>query len=219
MYAMTRACFQVCSIAQNCLAEAYLRQLLRKHPGVRVLSPKQFLHRSPFARRGTIFVIDQCGLELPLYECLKQLRDHNSHPRFLVLDHDKSREEIVRILLMGVHGYVQHSDASSTLFRALLRIAANQLWIPPDVLPDFLREVSRGLHHDARARRTTTPREDQILELVRRRLSNREIADLLEIRVSTVKFHVSNILSKLHANNRRELTVASSQSLWKLQWQ
>jgi len=51
---------------------------------------------------------------------------------------------------------------------------------------------------------------------VRRRLSNREIADLLQIRVSTVKFHLSNILSKMHANNRRELTGPTSQNLWKM---
>ncbi len=112
-----------------------------------------------------------------------------------MLDGHKAKEEIVRILMMGAHGYVSHTDAPS---------------------PVFVATVRSVLRKDTQARQTTTPREDEILELVRRRLSNREIADLLQIRVSTVKFHLSNILSKMHANNRRELTGPTSQNLWKM---
>jgi NarL family two-component system response regulator LiaR len=117
---------------------------------------------------------------------------------------------------MGAHGFVSHSGAARTLIPAIACVAANQLWVPPDVLPEFLREVSSVLQKNTRARQSTTPREDEILELVRRRLSNREIADYLQIRVSTVKFHLSNILSKLHANTRRELTETLSTSRWNL---
>jgi len=205
-------------VAQNCLAEAYLDQLLRADPRICPLNLKQYAQLSPTRRRNLIFVIDQCGLEIPLCECLRQLRDHSSNARFLVLDDQKSKEEIVRTLVMGAHGYVSHTDAPSTLIPAIICIAANQLWVPHDVLPEFLREVSSVLRKD-QARQATTPREDEILELVRRRLSNREIADLLQIRVSTVKFHISNILSKLHANNRHELTGAVPQKLWKMELQ
>jgi len=214
--AISRASLQVCSIAQNCLAEAYLEQLLGADPRICSLNLKQYSQLSPTRRRNIIFVIDRCGLEIPFCECLRQLRDRSSNARFLVLDDQKSKEEIVRILIMGAHGYVSHTDAASTLIRAIICVAANQLWVPHDVLPEFLRDVSSVLRKDE-ARQTTTRREDEILELVRRRLSNREIADLLHIRVSTVKFHLSNILSKLHANNRRELTEPASQKLWKMQ--
>ncbi len=216
--AISRASLQVCSVAQNCLAEAYLEQLLREDPRICPLNLKQYAQLSPTRRRNLIFVIDQCGMEIPLCECLRQLRDHSSDARFLVLDDQKSKEEIVRILIMGAHGYVSHTDAPSTLIPAIICIAASQLWVPHDVLPEFLREVSSVLRKD-QARQATTPREDEILELVRRRLSNREIADLLQIRVSTVKFHISNILSKLHANNRHELTETVPQKLWKMELQ
>src|SRR5713226_740331 len=214
--AISRASLQVCSVAQNCLAEAYLEQLLREDPRICPLNLKQYAQLSPTRRRNLIFVIDQCGLEIPLCECLRQLRDHSSDARFLVLDDEKSKEEIVRILIMGAHGYVSHTDAPSTLIRAIFCIASNQLWVPHEVLPEFLREVSTVLRKNTQARQTTTPREDEILELVRRRLSNREIAELLQIRVSTVKFHLSNILSKLHAHSRHDLTGAPSQQLWKI---
>ena len=217
--AISRASLQVCSVAQNCLAEAYLEQLLRTDPRIYPLNLKQYAQLSPTRRRNLIFVIDQCGMEMPLFECLRQLRDHSSNARFLVLDDQKSNEEIVRILIMGAHGYLSHADAPSALIRAIFCIAADQLWVPHEVLPEFLREVRSVLRRDTQVRQTTTPREDEILDLVRRRLSNREIADLLQIRVSTVKFHLSNILSKLHARNRYDLTGATSPKLWKMQLQ
>lgn len=213
---ISRVSFPVCSVTQNCLAEAYIKQLLSADPHIWPLNLKEYVQLSPSRRRSVIFVIDLCGLEVPLRECLRQLRGYSSEAKFLVLDDQKPKEEILRILLTGVHGYVSHKDASRLLVRAIFCIAGKQPWIPPEVLPDLLREVSCVLRKDAQAGQTITPREDEILELVRRRLTNREIADLLRIRVSTVKFHLSNILSKLHVSNRRALTEAASKNQLKM---
>ncbi len=215
----SQAPLRVCSVGQNCLAEAYLRQLLYADRHLRAFSVREYARLSPASRKNIVFVIDQCGLEIPLCECLRQLREDCLNAKFLVMDHEKPREEIVRLLFMGAHGYVPHADVSGTLIRAILFVAAGHLWVTPEVLHDFLSEVGSVLRKDFHARQTTTRREDEILELVRRRLSNREIANLLQIRVSTVKFHLSNILSKLHARNRHDLTDTSSTKLWKMQLQ
>lgn len=50
-----------------------------------------------------------------------------------------------------------------------------------------------------------TPRENEIKELIQRRFSNKEIASILKICESTVKFHLTNIFSKLHAHGRQDL--------------
>jgi two-component system, NarL family, response regulator LiaR len=210
---------RVCFVGQNCLAQAYLHQLLCTDPRLRAFSVSQYARLSPASRKNIVFVIDQCGLEIPLCECLRQLREDCLNAKFLVMDHEKPREEIVRLLFMGAHGYVPHADVSGTLVRAIFFVAAGYFWVVPEVLHNFLSEVGSVLRKDARARQTTTRREDEILELVRRRLSNREIADLLQIRVSTVKFHLSNILSKLNARNRHDLTDTTSSKLWKMQLQ
>lgn len=204
---ISRTPLHVCLVTQNCLAEAYLEQLLRAVPHIRPLTLKQCACLSATCRKIVIFVIDLCGLGIPLCECLKQLRHHCHDARFLVLDQPKADDEILRMLIMGVHGYIPHAEASRTLLHAISNISANQLWVPPEVFSKFLCEVGCALRKENYVRRTTTPREDEILELVRRRLSNREIAELLQIRVSTVKFHISNIFSKLHASSRRELAV------------
>ena len=54
-----------------------------------------------------------------------------------------------------------------------------------------------------------TPREREVMEFLLRRLSNKEIAEILGISERTVKFHVGNILNKLHVNSRQELSAKS----------
>jgi DNA-binding NarL/FixJ family response regulator len=197
----------VCCVTQNCLAEAYVGQLLGADRRFRLLSWGRYTQLSPTCQRDTVFVIDECGLDTPLCECLKKLRGDCANAKFLVLANEKARQEILRLLVMGAHGYVAHTNVRDSLGRAIQCVVAGQLWVPQQVLQEFLCEVGRILRKDMHDRQTTTPREDEILELVRRRLSNREIADLLKIRVSTVKFHVSNIFSKMHASSRRELAI------------
>ncbi len=214
--ATPRTSLQVCCVTQNCLAELYLKQLLRADPRILPLNLREYSQLGSRRLRNVIYVTDICGLEIPWRECLRQLRDLSSDAKFLILDDRKSKDEILKFLTWGAHGYVSHTDAPRVLVRAVLCIANNQAWIPPDLLPEVLLEVSCALCKKDQARKPTTPREDEILELVSRRLSNREIADLLQIRVSTVKFHLSNILSKFHVSNRRELTGFGSQNQWKL---
>jgi len=206
---------QVCAIAHNLLIEAYLAQLLRTDHHLRPLRLEQYTGLSPITRRNTVFVLDQSALEVPLCECLRQLRDSCSNAKFIVLDTEKSKEEIVRLLGVGAHGYVSHADVSRTLIRAIVSVAGGQLWVPQEAFQQFLLEVGCVLRKDTHPRQTTTPREDEILELVRRRFSNREIADFLRIRICTVKFHLSNILSKMHANSRRDLIEPPSEKLRK----
>jgi len=202
----------VCLVAQNSLAEAYLRQVLSRQKQIQVLTLTQYTELPPTRRKDTVFVVDFVGLEVPLIDCIRQLRSHSVNPKFLVLDNEKSINEIVRLLIMGIHGYLSHGEVAHVLVRAVLFVAANQFWIPADALHQFLCEASSTLRKESHSL-AITPREEEILELVRKRLTNKEIASLLEIRLSTVKYHVSNILSKMQAGSRRDLLNASSQSL------
>jgi DNA-binding NarL/FixJ family response regulator len=207
---------QVCLVVQNCLAEAFLRRILVKQPQICVFGLKQYLGLPAHQKKDTVFVVDAPGLEMPLNEWLRHLRTYCSNPKFLVLDQGKSTEQIVRFLVMGVHGYLPDSDVSRMLCRAVYSVAANQFWVPPEVFHEFLRQAASALRKDDQSPHRVTPREEEILELIRKRLSNKEIAHLLRIRVSTVKFHVSNILSKMQASKRRDLIEAASDRLWRM---
>jgi DNA-binding NarL/FixJ family response regulator len=190
--------------------------MLRKHAAVRLIGLEQYMRLSPLQRTKTVFVIDECGLEVPLYECLRGLRLRCANAKFLLIGRGKSNNEIVQFLIMGVQGYIPYDDVPRSLLRAICGLAANQLWVPHKALQEFLYEAGSVLHKQISARQIATPRESQILELVRRRLSNREIGERLHIRISTVKFHLSNILSKMNVNSRRELIQVPSGLVWRI---
>jgi DNA-binding NarL/FixJ family response regulator len=132
---------------------------------------------SPAQRTETIFIIDQCGLEMPLYECFRELEARCSNAKFLLLDHKKTKDEIVRLLILGVQGFVLHADVSRTLVRAIFAVAANQLWVPHEAFREFLREAASSLRKGDYARETATPREVQILETSFQPRNSRTFAD------------------------------------------
>lgn len=212
----SRKPLQVCLVVQSFLAEAFLRRILSKQPQISAFNLRQYLNLPTYQRKHTVFVLDGTGLGMPLNEWLRHLRTHCCNPKFLVLDAGKSTEQVLRLLVMGVHGYLPESDVSKLLVRAVHAVAANQFWVRPEVFQEFLREAASALRKGAQSPHAVTPREEEILELIRKRLSNKEIAHLLRIRVSTVKFHVSNILSKMKATNRRDLIETSPNQLWKI---
>jgi DNA-binding NarL/FixJ family response regulator len=109
----------------------------------------------------------------------------------------------LRWLLRGVWGVVAYDRYEGELGRALETLASGQLWVPASVIMQYLRiEKTHCLLPSAS---TLTEREEEILGLLMRRLSNKEIASILRITPRTVKFHVGNILHKLQATSRKDL--------------
>jgi DNA-binding NarL/FixJ family response regulator len=127
--------------------------------------------------------------------------------RPLVLISSCEENECLRWILRGVWGVVAYNRYEQDLTAAVRQVAAGQLCYPVSV-------VCRWMQIEA-ARRSQalslplTRREREIMEFLSRRLSNREIAGILGISERTVKFHVGNILSKLHVSSRWELSTAS----------
>ena len=70
--------------------------------------------------------------------------------------------------------------------------------------PEATAALIHAVTHPAKPGYQLTPREQDVLALMSQGLSNRQIAEKLVISHSTVKFHVSSILSKLGVNGRTE---------------
>lgn len=202
-----------CVVAENKLAEKCVLDILGRKPNIKPLSLQKYASLSPLKRRDTVFVVDQTGLGIALGECIRQLRRFCPNARFLFLGSEERHADVLNLLAHGAHGFVTHAGAPAKLAKAVLEVAAKRLWVSPEAFHDFLQAASDALERKASGRAVTTPREEQILELVRMRLSNKEIAHLLHIQINTVKFHLSNILSKMNVSSRRELAPFSSPSL------
>jgi DNA-binding NarL/FixJ family response regulator len=110
------------------------------------------------------------------------------------------------MLHAGYDGVVVCSEAwESEVAKAIPSILRGGLWFPAPVLAEYARDIKRGTEDERRLNRYLTARESQILQMVIRRLSNKEIAQVLDISERTVKFHVSNLLNKLAVNSRQEV--------------
>lgn len=118
-------------------------------------------------------------------------------------------DEIIACVEAGIAGYLLRSEPLSNLMRLIRSVTAGETVCSPRITAALMRRVSIL----AAERRSTTPvlteREDQIVQLLDRGLSNREIADALGIELRTVKNHVHHILTKLGVRRRGEAAAAA----------
>ena len=131
-----------------------------------------------------------------------------------VSDEDQDLFEAIK---SGAEGYLLKSMHADEFFTLLESIERGEIPIPPSmasrILNEFVRHGRRSSPPDnASDRESLTERETEVLQLVVQGFSNREIANTLTISENTVKFHLKNILAKLHARNRAEAVAYALQT-------
>jgi DNA-binding NarL/FixJ family response regulator len=150
-----------------------------------------------------VFVID--GDEFALGQLMLRLSCAYPHSKFIVVCSDLSLIHAESLIVMGVHGLLTFASVSDHLVPAIERTLAGGLFIPEPLLQEYVLAARERRKSSLQARDRMTVRESHVLELKRRRLSNKEIAEALGIREATVKFHLSNIYSKFGVGCRRAL--------------
>lgn len=115
------------------------------------------------------------------------------------------------LLRLGAKGLLCYSDVAGTLVRAVREVSAGGFWVSRALLSRFVdvslstarrpRIVSRAGH--------LSRREREVHELLMGNLSNKEIAGRLRMTERTVKFHVSNLLTKHGVKRRADLILLS----------
>jgi len=114
--------------------------------------------------------------------------------------------DIVQLLRLGLSGLVQAStDIDDDLAAAITTIQQGSIWVPETILLEHARRVQSLIDRHLAPHTELSAREAQVMDSVIWGRSNKEIAGLLAIAERTVKFHVSNILSKLGMERRTEL--------------
>lgn len=120
---------------------------------------------------------------------------------------DEQRQEVIRCGRAGFAGYVARDASIDTLCKSLSEIVAGRLACPPEISGGLLRALFR---RDSRSPDESdldlalTRREREVLELLGRGLSNKEIGCELCLSVATVKHHVHHVLEKLKLPRRAQ---------------
>jgi DNA-binding NarL/FixJ family response regulator len=158
--------------------------------------------------RPRLFLLDGCSIFFPLGPLSGRLRANSPGSKFLaLLAPDRSSEdEMIRMFHWGIDGMLSlDEDWKSELPNAINALLDNRLWVPPAVLLAFVRQMKNLLARQLLPGRLLTGREGQVLQLLFRRLTNKEIASEMNISERTAKFHVCNVLNKLGLENRKSL--------------
>lgn len=198
-------------IEQNRLAAEYLLQVLNKDNGFEAY----WLQHSAFHKKelglDTVFVLDKVGLSVSVVEYVKRLAHQFKDARYIVLDSSLDKYSLFHLLSAGIHGFVTHQEVVTALRPAILSVWEGRMWIDSRLFQEYTSYSTRTRKSQASlmGEESTTVRENEILHLVRQRLSNKEIASILNIGVSTVKFHLSNLFSKLQVTARSDLWLNS----------
>jgi DNA-binding NarL/FixJ family response regulator len=144
-------------------------------------------------------------------EAARRIRDLSPSTKILMLTVSDEEDDLYEAIKAGANGYLLKEISVEEVAEAIRAVVQGQSLISPSMASKLLSEFN-SLAKKAEERQqypapTLTSRELEVLKLVAKGMSNREIADGLFISENTVKNHVRNILEKLHLHSRMEAVI------------
>jgi DNA-binding NarL/FixJ family response regulator len=134
------------------------------------------------------------------------VRAQDPDVRFLALSVSDAPEDVIAIIRAGARGYVTKSISPAELAEAIRRIHAGDAMFSPRLAGFVLDAFAKGgAHIMDEELDQLTQRERDVLRLIARGYTYKEIGKRLHISVKTVETHVSAVLRKLQLSNRHEL--------------
>ncbi|WP_311200883.1 response regulator transcription factor [Dietzia cinnamea] len=134
-------------------------------------------------------------------------------PTFLALSVSDAAEDVIAVIRAGARGYVTKTITGDDLAEAVRRVADGDAVFSPRLAGFVLDAFARAPGPEERGEPvhdpevdSLTPREKEVLRLLARGYTYREIAEELFISVKTVETHASNVLRKTQQSNRHALT-------------
>ena len=133
---------------------------------------------------------------------IRQLRDIAPATKVIVLTSFADDEKVFSAVQAGAAGYLLKDVEPTGLEAAIRLVHEGEALLDPQIAGRVMQEVARPSASGDIS--SLTPRELEVLRLLARGLSNRELADTLVVSEKTVKTHVSNILMKLGVHDRTQ---------------
>jgi len=162
--------------------------------------------------RPDVILMDLMMPEMDGAATTKAIRERNPEIQVVVLTSFPEEDLVTKALQAGAISYLLKNVSAAELSAAIRKAYAGRSTLAPEAAQALIHATTQPpkLGHDL------TAREWEVLELMSKGQNNVEIADELIVSRSTVKFHVSNILSKLQSSSRTEaVAVAIEKNLLK----
>jgi DNA-binding NarL/FixJ family response regulator len=180
-----------------------LRAIMRVTPGLELVaeanSGREAIELAA-AQRPDVILMDLVMPETDGVAAITAIKRAQPGVRVIALTTFAEADLVLRAVQAGADGYLLKDVDVQELTRAIRTVHAGQPYLHPEATRHLLQATARP---DQPAERLTT-REQEVLALVARGQTNRQIADALKISEKTVSVHVSNLLSKLGMASRTQ---------------
>jgi two-component system, NarL family, response regulator LiaR len=139
-------------------------------------------------------------------ETTRRIRNASPSTKVIVLTSFTDDAKVFPAIKAGAISYLLKDISPEELAHAIRAAQRNEAVLHPEVAAKLMQEFAAPRSADAPVEQLT-PRELEVLRLVAKGMSNKEIADTLIISEKTTKTHISNILSKLHLADRTQAAI------------
>jgi two-component system response regulator NreC len=165
--------------------------------------------------RPTVVLMDIAMPALDGLEATRQIKAGSPDTRVLVLTMHRSDEYFFEVLKAGASGYVLKAADTDELITAIRIVARGETFLVPTMAKKLVQDYVRRFGEvEAAGQPSLTPREKEILRLVAKGYSNKEIAEQLVLSPSTVHSHRGNLMKKLNLNSQHDLIQYAREQGW-----
>lgn len=196
------------------LVRTGFRKILESEPDIAVVGEAQdggeAVEQTQLQRPDVVLM----DIRMPRMDGLEATRRIAGRARVLILTTFDVDEYVYEALRAGASGFLLKDTQADHLVTGVRVVAQGDSLLAPSITRRLIEQFARRPAPTARPDSLSelTPRELEILQLVARGLSNREIADDLVLGEATVKTHVTRILRKLALRDRVQAVVVAYES-------
>ena len=154
-----------------------------------------------------LVIIDSKSLDERSTEILEDAHDRNPKMRYAFMSASRNRADVLNCLSAGFHGYLHKLQPDGELISGISDLLSGRIYVPSWLAHD----QERGSGFDSSAAPSLeleaiklSRRQTEILPLLAKGMSNKEIARVLNIAEGTAKAHTTAVLRALGAHNRTE---------------
>jgi DNA-binding NarL/FixJ family response regulator len=156
-----------------------------------------------------ILILDIGMPKLTGIEVAARAQKMDRPPRVIILSVHGDETYIMRALAAGARAYLLKSATDEDLIPAVRAVAAGKPFFSPAVAEVLVEDYVRTLHQRGLtdSYHLLTDREKEVLQLLAEGRSNKDVATLLELGLSTVETHRANLMQKLNLHNTAEIVL------------
>jgi DNA-binding NarL/FixJ family response regulator len=189
-----------------------LRFLLASEPSIEVVGEASDGRQAvELAQRSEpdVVIMDIAMPLLSGVDAASQITKHNPRVGVIMLSMYSDEEFVLRALSSGAKGYLLKDAAEPDLVRAVQAVAEGRPFFSPAIthllLEDYMRRLQQSGKQDSYE--LLTERERELLHLLAEGKTNKEAATIMDVSVSTVETHRTNLMQKLNLNNTAEIVL------------